>query len=337
MKQLIGKRKTYDCPTCRQTLPSKECTKNFWIIQNLPALLQQRKSAASSSKRGPPPPTAEEAVASRRTKKPRTERRKTEAEALQAGAPVAAAVGAAAGAAAVHVDCNEVVGEIDRMTVRGGAHAVVSRILQGIFKRNGQEHHGRPVYVKENDSLSGVFVYYWDTRDGPNWSGWWFGPVVGGASYWAYHPSSSAQTPPRSGWKIAGGEVDPTVVLGPAPPRSEEAQQAHQGAGRTPPLLAPSSAPQRRPLPPPLVRRHAAPAQGAGPQPAPSAAPPRRALPPPLTRRHAAPDPAPPRPPAPPAPRQWHTAPPISPPFRSGAWRPREVSYLNGSRYWWPY
>ena len=57
--------------------------------------------------------------------------------------------------------------------------------------------------MKENDT--GVFVYYWDTRDGPNLSGWWFGPVVGGASYWAYHPSSSAQTPPRSGWKAVEG------------------------------------------------------------------------------------------------------------------------------------
>eukprot|EP00439_Symbiodinium_sp_Y106_P084410 s160_g25.t1 len=232
MKKFIGKRKTYDCPTCRQTLPNNAFTKNFWIIQNLPALLQQR---ASSSKRGPP--KTAEAEVSQRAKKPRSERRKPSAE---AGLPVAAATAAVAapsGAAVeavqeitaagvaeeaeVHVGCQEVVGDIPRMTVRGGTHAVFSRILQGSFMRNGQQNHGRPVYVKENDSLNGVFVYYWDTRDGESLSGWWFGPVVGGAAYWAYHPNSSAQTPPRSGWQIAGGEVDPTMVLGPAPGRSE--------------------------------------------------------------------------------------------------------------------
>ena len=51
-----------------------------------------------------------------------------------------------------------------------------------------------------------VQLYYWDDRDGASFCGWWFGPKVGGDQVWAYHPSSSATTPPKTGWKVGKNE-----------------------------------------------------------------------------------------------------------------------------------
>ncbi|CAE6966741.1 ITCH [Symbiodinium sp. CCMP2592] len=78
MKELIGQRNTYDCPTCRKTFASNECTKNFWIIQNLPALLQRKAaSPASTPKLGRP--KAAEAERSPPMKKSRKQNRQLEA------------------------------------------------------------------------------------------------------------------------------------------------------------------------------------------------------------------------------------------------------------------
>merc|ERR1712113_999073 len=52
-----------------------------------------------------------------------------------------------------------------------------------------------------------------DQRDGPCFSGWRFGPKIGGDQVWAYH-ASQAQTPPKSGWKVPyDGPVDSTFIL----------------------------------------------------------------------------------------------------------------------------
>ena len=39
-----------------------------------------------------------------------------------------------------------------------------------------------PEVFRKEPTLDGVVVqiYFWDERDGPNFSGWWFGPVIGG-------------------------------------------------------------------------------------------------------------------------------------------------------------
>jgi hypothetical protein len=50
-----------------------------------------------------------------------------------------------------------------------------------------------------------VQLYYWDDRDGASFCGWWFGPKVGGDQVWAYHPSNTATTPPKTGWKAGMG------------------------------------------------------------------------------------------------------------------------------------
>ena len=51
-------------------------------------------------------------------------------------------------------------------------------------------------------------LYYWDDRDGASFCGWWFGPKVGGDQVWAYHPSNTATTPPKTGWKAPRGWDD---------------------------------------------------------------------------------------------------------------------------------
>jgi len=119
----------------------------------------------------------------------------------------------------------EAVGNVAHIAVTGCTHSTVGGIVRGNFTANGQ-NHGRPTYKKDTQ-VNGLDVqlYYWDDRDGPNFCGWWFGPKVGGDQVWAYHPSSSAGTPPRTGWKVPyDGPPDPTFVITPSQPPSQAAQ-----------------------------------------------------------------------------------------------------------------
>mmetsp|Transcript_23922 Transcript_23922/g.38200 ORF Transcript_23922/g.38200 Transcript_23922/m.38200 type:complete len:2017 (-) Transcript_23922:43-6093(-) len=66
-------------------------------------------------------------------------------------------------------------------------------------------NHGRKYYKKVQE-IPGhkdvkVFLYYWDMRDGADFSGWWFGDELGGSQVWA-RCSSHGQVPPSQGWKI---------------------------------------------------------------------------------------------------------------------------------------
>ncbi|CAE7212856.1 STOML2 [Symbiodinium sp. CCMP2456] len=127
----------------------------------------------------------------------------------------------------------EAVGNVAHIAVTGCTHSTVGGIVRGNFTANGQ-NHGRPTYKKDTQ-VNGLDVqlYYWDDRDGPNFCGWWFGPKVGGDQVWAYHPSSSAGTPPRTGWKVPyDGPPDPTFVITPSQPPSQAAAQA--GAAQAP-------------------------------------------------------------------------------------------------------
>lgn len=88
--------------------------------------------------------------------------------------------------------------------------------MRGNFTANGQ-NHGRPTY-KKDAQVNGLDVqlYYWDDRDGASFCGWWFGPKVGGDQVWAYHPSSTAMTPPKTGWKVPyDGPVDNSFLISP--------------------------------------------------------------------------------------------------------------------------
>jgi len=66
-------------------------------------------------------------------------------------------------------------------------------------------NHGKRFYQKIQ-KISGhedtkVFLYYWDNRDGADFSGWWFGDEVGGTEVWARCVNQGV-LPPRNGWKV---------------------------------------------------------------------------------------------------------------------------------------
>lgn len=71
------------------------------------------------------------------------------------------------------------------------------------------------MFKKEPDGSTAVDVllYFWDERDGANFSGWWFGPKVGGDQVWAHHAQANP-TPPPSGWKVPwDGPIDNSVTV----------------------------------------------------------------------------------------------------------------------------
>lgn len=77
--------------------------------------------------------------------------------------------------------------------------------LVGEYREAGWNHEkkyykrfARPV---QGQPRVDVFLYYWDERDGKDFSGWWFGNAVGGTQVWSRHRLSTP-APPRSGWTI---------------------------------------------------------------------------------------------------------------------------------------
>jgi len=103
------------------------------------------------------------------------------------------------------------------LTVGGCSNPTVASIIQGHFTTK-DSNHGRPVYKKESAPGSvSVLIYYWDERDGPNFSGWWFGPKVGGDQVWAYNNQRSSAAPPSSGWRVPwDGLVDDSLRVAPS-------------------------------------------------------------------------------------------------------------------------
>lgn len=75
-------------------------------------------------------------------------------------------------------------------------------------------NHARNVF-KKTEQVNGldVLIYFWDERDGPTFSGWWFGPKVGGDQVWAYNPENST-VPPQSGWRVPyDGPIDASFTV----------------------------------------------------------------------------------------------------------------------------
>eukprot|EP00930_Biecheleria_cincta_P031706 TRINITY_DN2199_c0_g2_i1.p1 TRINITY_DN2199_c0_g2~~TRINITY_DN2199_c0_g2_i1.p1 ORF type:complete len:1014 (-),score=340.09 TRINITY_DN2199_c0_g2_i1:171-3212(-) len=148
----------------------------------------------------------------------------------QAGAAAAQAQQAAGCQAAQQAAGKDnLVGSAAHIAVQGCTHATVGGIVRGSFTANGQ-NHGRPTY-KKDQQVNGLDVqlYFWDERDGPNFSGWWFGPKVGGDQVWAYHPSKDAMTPPKTGWKVPyDGPVDQTFVISATQGQQGQQQQSAQ-------------------------------------------------------------------------------------------------------------
>jgi len=137
------------------------------------------------------------------------------AYAAQAAAAAAAAQSQQAQQAPAVVQPREdVVGSVAHISVTGCTHSTVGGIVRGNFTANGQ-NHGRPTYKKDTQ-VNGLDVqlYFWDDRDGASFCGWWFGPKVGGDQVWAYHPSNTATTPPKTGWKVPyDGPVDNSFLI----------------------------------------------------------------------------------------------------------------------------
>merc|ERR1712061_694875 len=68
------------------------------------------------------------------------------------------------------------------LVVSGCASQTISEIVQGTYHPYSF-NHGKVVYKKqekEESSSLDVLIYYWEDREDPELSGWWFGPNVGG-------------------------------------------------------------------------------------------------------------------------------------------------------------
>mmetsp|Transcript_42395 Transcript_42395/g.79518 ORF Transcript_42395/g.79518 Transcript_42395/m.79518 type:complete len:1897 (-) Transcript_42395:76-5766(-) len=96
-----------------------------------------------------------------------------------------------------------------------GKDEIGIRTLSGEYTEEGT-NHGRKIFKKikttgvENID---VFMYYWDERDGPAFSGWWFGNSVGGDQVWSRNDQKSL-APPTGGWTIPwDGEVNKELVV----------------------------------------------------------------------------------------------------------------------------
>eukprot|EP00434_Breviolum_minutum_P029550 symbB.v1.2.026127.t1/scaffold2587.1/size76604/9 len=120
--------------------------------------------------------------------------------------------------------------------VSGCSNDTVSNIIQGVYTTK-ESNHGKPVYKKEGPPSSvTVLIYYWDSRDGPSFNGWWFGPKVGGDQVWAYNAGSARDNPampPMANWKVPwDGKVDDRLRIGPVgregPDRREEERRREE-------------------------------------------------------------------------------------------------------------
>lgn len=101
-------------------------------------------------------------------------------------------------------------------TDTAGEQEMVVKTLTGEYVEKGV-NHGRKVFQKlltdkKPDSVD-VLLYYWDSRDGAAFEGWWFGNKLGGTQVWSHCKSSELQ-PPSTGWQIPwDGPVRHTICV----------------------------------------------------------------------------------------------------------------------------
>lgn len=115
----------------------------------------------------------------------------------------------------------------------------VSQIIMGKYTKIG-ENHNRPMFKKTDKAVGapdGVLLYFWDTRDGPQNSGWWFGPKVGGEQVWSHNQNASSRLPPSVGWKVPfNGPVDAQLkvkTIEKRPPAEDNDAQPNAKQART--------------------------------------------------------------------------------------------------------
>ena len=107
------------------------------------------------------------------------------------------------------------------LDVAGCTHPDVRDLINGIYEQKEVdpewENHGKPTFVKYRSK--DAVIYYWDERDGRQFSGWWIGPTFGGHVVWSYNPNQFTQFPPSVGWKVpSDGNLDETLVINLIPP-----------------------------------------------------------------------------------------------------------------------
>lgn len=95
----------------------------------------------------------------------------------------------------------------------GSAKEEARCLVEGFYKVRGA-NHDRPVYWKQStEAGKDVVIYYWDERDGAEYSGWWIGPKVGAETVFAFSGVHAA-TPPASGWHVPpNGPLDTAFRL----------------------------------------------------------------------------------------------------------------------------
>eukprot|EP00435_Cladocopium_sp_Y103_P072816 s176_g41.t1 len=76
-------------------------------------------------------------------------------------------------------------------------------ILLGEYREIGK-NHGKPVFrrKRKNEEQPDIYIYFWDKRDGPDFTGWWFGENVGTSHVWSRCALPGAPWPPAEGWRI---------------------------------------------------------------------------------------------------------------------------------------
>ena len=97
------------------------------------------------------------------------------------------------------------------LCVEGCTDQFVNAFVKGSYQEAGW-NHDRPVYVK-HEKVIGVPIYicFWDGRHGPDLTGWWFGPEVGGTKVWARGEDVYS---PNHGWRIPyDGPADASFVV----------------------------------------------------------------------------------------------------------------------------
>lgn len=93
--------------------------------------------------------------------------------------------------------------EVKPLLVSGCTHERIADGIHGLYRHWGS-HHGRPAFRSACELTKGfaAFIYYWDSRDGADFCGWWMGPRLGGEDVWVRHSDHHAKTPPVSGWRV---------------------------------------------------------------------------------------------------------------------------------------
>ena len=104
------------------------------------------------------------------------------------------------------------------LTVSGSWNEGIKHALSGTYHHIGtyQDHM---IFRRTSDHSSGdAYLYYWKQQDGYLATGWWFGPVAGGDSVWAFnHEYLPSGLPPARGWATLteGGTASSIIYSGP--------------------------------------------------------------------------------------------------------------------------